>query len=87
MTDQRPVTGVRTDPLGNIVALCNPAEMWSPRSTSQIIRDIEADVHDYYVPAAPGPLRVRVVPAGCGKRLWAAPEDTVCNNLHDLPSV
>ena len=29
----------------------------------------------------------RVVSAGCEKRLWAAPEDTVCNNLHDLPSV
>ncbi|MFF0902343.1 UNVERIFIED_CONTAM: hypothetical protein RF653_01825 [Kocuria sp. CPCC 205316] len=87
MTDQRPVTGVRTDPLGNIVALCNPAEVWSPRSTTRIIRDIESGVHLYYVPGSSGQLRVRVVSAGCEKRLWAASEDTVCNNLHDLPSV
>lgn len=87
MTDQRPVTGVRTDPLGNIVALCNPTEGWSPRSTTRIIRDIESGVHLYYVPASSGQLRVRVVSAGCEKRLWAASEDTVCNNLHDLPSV
>jgi hypothetical protein len=87
MTDHRTVTGVRTDPLGNIVALCNPAEGWSPRSTTRVIRDIESGVHDYSVPGTTGRLSVRVVPAGCGKRLWAAPADTVCNNLHDLPSV
>ena len=87
MTDQRPVTGVRTDPLGNIVALCNPAEVWSPRSTTRIIRDIESEVHLYSVPGSSGQLRVRVVSAGCEKRLWAAPEDTEGNNLHDLPSV
>lgn len=87
MTDHRPVTGVRTDPLGNIVALCNPAEVWSPRSTTRIIRDIESGVHDYYVPGTSGRLSVRVVSAGREKRLWAAPEDAACNNLHDLPSV
>lgn len=87
MTDQRPVTGVRTDALGNIVALCNPAEVWSPRSTTRIIRDIESEVHHYYVPGPWGEVMVGVVAAGREKRLWAAAEDTVCNRLHDLPSV
>ncbi len=86
MTD-RPVTGVRTDPLGNIVALCNPAERWSPRTTTQIIRDIESELHRYYVPCARGSVSVRVVPEGRGKRLWAATGDAACSDLHDLPSV
>ena len=87
MIDHRPVTGVRTDALGNIVALCSPGEVWSPRSTTRIIRDIESGVHSYYVLARSGPLTVRVVPATDGKLLWAAPEGTACNDLHDLPSV
>jgi hypothetical protein len=39
----------RKDRDGDILALCNPREYWSPRMKRDAISDIELDLHRYYV--------------------------------------
>jgi hypothetical protein len=34
---------------GNIIALCNPYESWSPRYKYDAIRDIENKLHNYFM--------------------------------------
>lgn len=48
----RRVTHLRKDSEGEIDALCNPKEPWSPRARAEVIRDIELGVHTYYVEEA-----------------------------------
>lgn len=47
---QRPVTQTKKDRDGDILALCNPGEPWSPRDKTGAIYDIEHGIHSYYVP-------------------------------------
>lgn len=34
---------------GDILALCNPGESWSPRFKNDAIKDIENKIHNYFV--------------------------------------
>jgi len=45
---RRKVTRTKKDRDGDILALCNPAEYWSPRQKANAIRDIESGVNSYY---------------------------------------
>jgi len=51
MPTRRYVTAVQTDKKGEIVALCNPGEVWSPRLKHSVIADIEVGAHTYWIEA------------------------------------
>ena len=85
MADRR-VTQTRKDGDGDILALCNPGQGWSPRPKAGAISDIESGTHTYYV-TWPGERRteIRVVNGPTGKYLRTDSDDTTRNNLDDLP--
>lgn len=82
----REVTRSRKDRDGDITALCDSGEYWSPRMKADAIRDIETRTHSYHV-MVPGTGRVsiHVVNGPSGKYLRTDPDRTSRNNLDDLP--
>lgn len=82
---QRPVTQTKKDRDGDILALCNPNEMWSPRSKADAIYDIENNIHSYHVSWPDGATQIRVVNGSTGKYLRTDRDNTTRNNLDDLP--
>lgn len=85
MTD-RPVVQSRKNRDGDILALCNPQEYWSPRLKHDAINDIESGIHRYYVPWRDGKTTwIRVVNGPNGKYLRTDRDETTRNNLDDLP--
>lgn len=82
----RQVTRSRKDRDGDITALCNPGQYWSPRAKADAIADIENRTNTYYVVLS-GQRRVeiRVVKGPGGKYLRTDPDTTSTNNLDDLP--
>jgi len=85
MADRR-VTKSRKDRDGDITALCNPGEYWSPRGKADAIADIENGLHTYHVLLAGGRrVEIRVVKGPSGKYLRTDPDVTSHNNLDDLP--
>jgi hypothetical protein len=82
----RIVTRSRKDEDGDITALCNPGEYWSPRLKNDVISDIESELYEYYT-QAPGtdPAKVHVVEDGGRKYLRTSPDLSKHNNLDDLP--
>lgn len=83
---RRPVTRSRKDSDGDITALGNPNEAWSPRLKADVISDIESGVHSYYVPWTDGlTTEIRVVHDRTkGKYLRTDHDSTERNNLDDL---
>ncbi|MBL4662024.1 MAG: DUF3892 domain-containing protein [Flavobacteriaceae bacterium] len=71
---------------GDILGLCNAGSVWSPRLKADVIRDIEARVHTYYVPWDSGRTEIRVVDGPNGKYLRTDRDNTEKNNLDDLPN-
>ena len=85
MTD-RAVYKTGKNSTGDITALCNEGESWSPRSKANAISDIENKVHTYYVPWKSGRTEIRVVNDPVkGKYLRTDRDNTTRNNLDDLP--
>ncbi len=83
---RRKVTRSRKDQDGDITALCNSGEFWSPRLKRDAISDIESGTHSYYVDVpGTGPVDIRVVNGSNGKYLRTDPDKTSRNNLDDLP--
>lgn len=82
----RYVTHTRKDQMGRIIAVGHPGSWWSPRATVDAIRDIEVNLHEYFVPWPEGPTRIRVVMGATGKYLRTDRDNTSRNNLDDLPS-
>jgi hypothetical protein len=83
---ERAVIRTRKDQDGDILALCNPGEYWSPRLKADAIHDIETRVHSYYVPWNDGTRTpIRVVNGPTGKYLRTDKDNTTRNNLDDLP--
>lgn len=86
MMADRQVTATRKDSDGDILALCNAGESWSPRAKADAIRDIENGVHTYFVRWQDGPrTEIRVVNGPTGKYLRTDRDNTTRNNLDDLP--
>jgi hypothetical protein len=81
----RQVARSRKDKLGDITALCNPAESWSPRSKLDAISDIELGIHSYYVLVGGARANIHVVNGPGGKYLRTSHDMTTHNNLDDLP--
>jgi hypothetical protein len=82
----RQVTRSGKDRDGDITALCNSGEYWSPRKKWDAIHDIESGTHTYFV-RQPGTTRtsVRVVNSPNGKYLRTTADAADANNLDNLP--
>lgn len=63
----RRVRQTRKNADGDITALCNAGESWSPRPKANAIIDIETGSHTYYVQEAGRRTNVRVVQGPTGK--------------------
>jgi len=82
----RYVNKSRKDRDGDITALCNASETWSPRLKADAIRDIEGGFHSYYVNWSDGKVTaIHVVNGTTGKYLRTDHDSTTRNNLDDLP--
>ena len=81
----RAVRKTRKDQDGDILALCDGASTWSPRTKQDAIHDIENGIHTYYVPWTGGRTEIRVVQGANGKYLRTDRDGTSKNNLDDLP--
>ncbi len=82
----RPVNKTRKDKDGDITALCNNSEAWSPRLKADAIRDIDNGTQRYYVPWSDGQSTwIGVVTGPTGKYLRTDKDNTSKNNLDDLP--
>lgn len=81
----RAVRKTKKNSEGDIVALCNDAKVWSPRSKAKAIADIEDERHSYFVPWRDRRTEIRVVDGATGKYLRTDHDDTTRNNLLDLP--
>lgn len=80
----RKVRMTKKDRKGNIVALCNPGQPWSPRKTVDVIKDINGNKSSYYVKAAERRKYIRVV---SGKSLVTTTDASNENHLDNLPTV
>jgi len=81
----RAVRNTGKDHYGNITKLCDPGQIWTPRDKEDAIRDIENNLHTYYVPWQTGRTEIRVVNGPTGKYLRTDRDNTSKNNLDDLP--
>lgn len=86
MADRR-ITHSRKDYHGNITAIGRPGEHWSPRSTTDAIRDIESRTHTYFVQWPEKRTEIQVVQGASGKYLRTDRDSTTRNNLDDLPDL
>jgi hypothetical protein len=78
----RRVTATKRDRSGRIIALCNPAEKWSPRRSADVVKDIQSNKKSYYVEEVPRRKYVRVVSGGL---LQTTSDATSQNSLDRLP--
>ena len=81
----RQVTQSKKDEDGDILALCNPDQVWSPKSKRDAIHDIVNRVHSYYVRDFSGRVNIIVVNGTTGKFLRTEKDTTKGNNLDELP--
>lgn len=79
------MTSSSKDSSGNILALCNNGEWWSPRIASEVINDLEMKLYDYYVIVENQQVYIKVIKGNGGKYLRTDPDRTTKNNLDDLP--
>jgi hypothetical protein len=82
----RQVTRTGKDADRDITKLCNPGQVWSPRSKAGAISDIDGGTHTYFVQSA-GKARtnVQVINGASGKYLRTTADSSSKNNLDNLP--
>ncbi len=80
----RRVKATQKDKNGNIIALCNPGETWSPLSKRDVLKDIKGAKRSYYVHELPQKAYVRVV---SGNSLQTTADKSSSNNLDNLPTL
>jgi hypothetical protein len=78
--EDRFVTHVVKDEDGDILALCNPKEAWSPRKKADAIADIERGECKYLVG-----LEIHIVNDPDGKYLRTVPDCLKEDNLENMP--
>jgi len=86
LVSDRAVRQTGKDIYGNITSLADSGQIWSPRPSSDAIRDIESAAHSYYVPWQTGRTEIRVVQGTSGKYLRTDRDNTATNNLDELPN-
>lgn len=83
----RRVTASGKDKDGDITALCNSGEIWSPRQISSAINDIEGGSYRYYVRDTQGnEVDVKVGSRNGSKYLYTEADQSSANNLDNLPN-
>ena len=82
---KRKVMRVRKDKNGNISTLCNPDSDWSPIPAAEVIREINHDIHNYYVEMDRKEVDIVVAEGPSGEYLRTDPEETSENYLLELP--
>jgi hypothetical protein len=80
----RRIKATQKDKNGNIIALCNPGEDWSPMSKDAVLKDIRGAKRSYYVQELPQKIYVR---GAAGNTLQTTLDKTSKNNLNNLPTV
>ncbi len=78
----RRIKSTKRDKSGNIIALCNPTEAWSPRKLVDVVQDINGSKRSYYVKESERRSYVRVV----GGVLQTTSDKNSGNSLEKLPS-
>jgi hypothetical protein len=78
----RRVKSTKKDRNGNIIALCNAGESWSPRRKADIIKDITGNKRSYYVEEAARRVYIRV----SGDSLQTTSDASSVNHLEKLPA-
>lgn len=78
----RRVRSTKKDRNGNIIALCNPEQSWSPRRTADVLRDIRSGAKSYYVQGQKRRTYVRAVSG----MLQTTADATDDNSLARLPT-
>ena len=82
----RQVTKTRKHEEGDILALCDDADFWSPRAKQDAITEIESGLYRYFVSWPDGKeTDIHVVQGPTGKYLRTDRDDTLKNNLDELP--
>ena len=79
----RRVTALKRDRNGNITALCNTGESWSPRLKKDVIKDIKQGRKSYYVQELPNRSYVRAL---SGDTLQTNADAASRNSLNNLPT-
>ena len=83
---KRYVRQASKDSDGDITAICDSGQPWSPRVKADAISDIDNGIHEYWVPWTTGETIIRVVTRSDGyKYLRTDRDNTTKNNLDDLP--
>lgn len=82
---ERLITRTKKDQDGDITALCNTGQVWSPRVKLLAINDIESNAYKYYTLDGSKRTYVKVVNGPNGKYLRTDSDNTSRNNLDDLP--
>lgn len=78
----RRVSSTKKDRSGKIIALCNPGQKWSPRSTRQVASDINAGRKSYYVLKQERRAYLRSVSG----KLEVGPDASGTDRLAELPT-
>lgn len=86
MADRR-VTHSGKNRDGDITAIGQPGEAWSPRQKADAIRDINSGLHTYHVRWPERRTEIRVVQGSSGPYLRTDRDGTIRNNLDDLPDL
>ncbi len=79
----RRIKSTKKDSNGNVIALCNPDESWSPVAKDTVLRDIRSARRSYYVQELPKRVYIRVER---DNTLETTSDQTSKNNLNNLPS-
>lgn len=83
---KRQVTQTKKDKDGDILALCNPRQIWSPVSKSKAISEIEKKINAYFVKINNDEVNIYVAKKSDGsKYLKTEPDTNKENNLDNLP--
>lgn len=80
----RRIKATKKDGHGNVVALCNPDESWSPVNKDTVMRDIKSARRSYYVQELPQKVYVRVTSENT---LQTTADKASKNNLNNLPTL
>lgn len=78
---------VQRDEQGDLVALCNPEEGWSPVYRETVIRHLTTGLFDYFTAKADYITYVRIDEGPDGSRLLTTPDPNSPNNLENLPEL
>jgi hypothetical protein len=79
--ESREVTKTIKNQFGEVVALCNDAELWSPKLRSIAIPEIELKINRYYVKQDENEVEIQIINGSGNKKVLIANADQENKNL------